>query len=121
MANEFGWRCNISFPPFTTTTKLADKTETSTQQVVRSFNSLITNLQTIFTALLNKVQLDSVLLQNVVLQPGLNTINHTLGRTLTGVEVVLRSAVFQHYETNITINNFQMYSDVAVTVSLLVF
>lgn len=60
------------------------ETGATAQQTVRAFNAQASNLADIFTALLKRVQLDSILLQSVSLVAGSNQVPHTLGRTLTG-------------------------------------
>src|SRR5580693_6773216 len=89
----------MSLPQFTATTKLAETASTPLLAVVRAFNALVTSLQSIFTSLLGKVQLDSVILQNVSLVSGSNTIPHTLGRTLTGWSVIRIDSLSGIFET----------------------
>jgi hypothetical protein len=66
--------------------QIVSSNSTSTQ-LVKVLDSLINNLNDIFTAILKKEQLDSVILQQVNIVVGLNQIPHTLGRTLTGWKV----------------------------------
>lgn len=81
----------MSFPQFTVTGKLAESSSTILS-VIRLVNNLLTNLQNIFQSLLNKVQLDSLILTNVQLKTGATTISHTLGRTLTGWQIIRQRA-----------------------------
>lgn len=115
----------MSLPAFTTTSKLTDSTTTTTQQVVRVVNTLIGNLQQIFTALLQKVQLDSLIIQNVVLKPGVNTIQHTLGRNLSGWEIVRQRSQASIWDSQDSCPNpsvnLQLNCDYGVTVDILVF
>jgi hypothetical protein len=76
----------MALPSFTATTKLNESSDTKT--IARAFNALVTNLQQIFTSILAKPQLDSVLLKSVTLVAGTNQIPHTLGRAWTGWIVI---------------------------------
>lgn len=73
----------MSLPNFIQS-KLGESGSTTLIQVVRVINGIISQLQTIFTYLKGKVQLDSILIQSISLQTGSNQVHHTLGRTLTG-------------------------------------
>lgn len=90
----------LSLPSFTATAKLSEGTDPKAMPVatVRAFNALVTNLQMIFTYLLGRVQLDSVLLAGVELVTGPNTVPHTLGRTLTGWKVTRLNAAAAVYD-----------------------
>lgn len=117
----------MSFPSFTTQT-LGESGGTTLQSVIRVVNQLTSNLSAIFTQLLKKTQLDSILLQNIVLQEGLNTIPHTLGRNLSGYEVVLRSGTVSYYDAQsdnriavAPATYLYLYASADVTVSLIVF
>lgn len=116
----------MSLPQFTATSKITDSETTSTQQVVRSFNSLVSNLTGIFNSLLKRVQLDSTVLQGVTLTIGDNVIPHTLGRTLTGWTVVSNNTAISLFDkqTTTTYNTatyLVLNSSTTATVSLLVF
>lgn len=89
----------MSLPQFTATSKLAENASTEVPAVVRAFNALVANLQQIFTSLLARVQLDSVLLDGVELVTGPNTVPHTLGRTLTGWSITRLNAAASVYDT----------------------
>ena len=117
----------MAFPQFTVTSKVAEGDQTTQLSVIRVINSLITNLTQIFTTLLNKVQLDSIILSNIKLNVGMTIIPHTLGRTLTGWQIIGQTA-----PTTKTIcdnqlsnpnpqTNLILVADTAVTVNLLVF
>lgn len=62
-------------------------TNSSIGDIVRLFNSVVNNLNDIFSQQANTVQNNSVLIQNVQLHVGSNQILHTLGRTLTGWQI----------------------------------
>jgi hypothetical protein len=118
----------MSFPAFTVTSKLTDNTTTTQSSIVRVINNLIINLQQIFTSLLNRVQLDTILLQGIQLNAGKPTIiPHTLGRTLTGWYIVGQSAatlktIYDNQATNLNpTTNLILVSDTAITINLLVF
>jgi hypothetical protein len=115
----------MSLPPFTATTKLAESSTTQIPAIARAFNALVTNLQQIFTTLLGRVQLDSVLLQSVELTTGHNTIPHTLGRTLTGWSAIRQNAAASIYDAQSSNPDPQTYlvlvASAPVTVSLEVF
>lgn len=87
----------MTFPAFTSGSKLSENSAVGV--VARAFNALVTNLQQIFTYLLARVQLDSVLLTGVVLVDGQTTVPHTLGRTLTGWIVIRVNAAAVIWET----------------------
>lgn len=113
----------MSFPAFTAGRKLSDKGATISS-LVTAYNALVSNLESIFTSLTTRVQLDSVLLQGIVLQPGSNTIPHTLGRTLTGWSVVNANGAAQIYASQpqaMAVSYLTLVSNAPVTVSLLVF
>ena len=113
----------MSFPAFTAGRKLADKGATISS-LVTAFNSLVSNLESVFTSLTTRVQLDSVLLQGIVLVPGANTISHTLGRTLTGWSIVNANGAAQIYAAqpqSMAVSYLTLVSNARVTVSLLVF
>lgn len=115
----------MALPSFTVTSKLAEGTQTTVLSVVRVINSLITNLQQIFSSLLNQVQLDSVILSGVALNAGSNTVPHTLGRTLTGWQVIRQSSqssIWDAQDSNPNPSvNLALVCTQATTVSLLVF
>jgi hypothetical protein len=115
----------VSLPAFTATTKLTDSPATSASTIVRAFNALVTNLQQIFTSLLQQVQLNSVLLANVELTTGSNIVPHTLGRTLTGWKVTRQNAAASIYDAQATNDAPQTYlvlvASAPCTVSLEVF
>jgi len=104
---------------------LAESATTTTINIVKGFNQLNDNLDSIFQALLKKVQLDSVLLQNIPLNPGVNQISHTLGRVLTGWTVIRLSGPAVIYDMQATNPNPGLYlilnSSIGCNVSLLVF
>lgn len=114
----------MTLPAFTATQKLTDKKDTTISSVVRAVNTLVDNLQQIFTSLLGRVQLDSVLLQGIALTVGTNTIPHTLGRTLTGWTIVNISGAAQIYAPQpqaMAGSYLTLTCNSNVTVSLLVF
>lgn len=127
---------------FTSNSKLSENSTTSPSgsaqsaatisQVVRLFNGLISNLNAIFQQLLKKVQLDSIVLQDIAIIGGDNIIPHTLGRTLTGWSVCRLTlppgASFpptfydkQNTTTYDTSTYLVLTSDQVCTVSLIVF
>ena len=117
----------MSLPQFTTTTKLSENTNTTVLAVIRAYNSLITNLQQIFSSLLKKTQLDSIVLTNIQLSAGINVIPHTLGRTLSGWSLVRQRGIapLVYDEQDSTTYNTSTYlvlnSSAAVIVDVLVF
>lgn len=115
----------MSLPEFIVK-QVSQATQTTLVTVVQVVNSLIQNLNNIFTYLKGKVQLDSVVLPNVSLTIGDNIIPHTLGRTLTGYSIVRRSVALVYFDkqTTTTYNTatyLVLNSNVATTVTLLVF
>lgn len=114
----------MSLPQFTTTTKVADNKNATPQTLVRVFNSLISNLNHIFTALLKKVQLDSVILTNQTIS-GVTTLPHTLGRTLSGWQIIRQRSpglIWDNQDTNTDPGTYLVLkSTEAVVVDLLVF
>lgn len=115
----------MSLPQFTATTKLGEGLSTTPGAIARAFNALTSNLQQIFTYLLGRVQLDSVLLSGVMLATGPNTVAHTLGRTLTGWKVTRLDAAASIYDTQGSNADPQTYlvlvASAPCTVSLEVF
>lgn len=115
----------VSFPQFTATSLLTDAKTTTPQAIVRVVNALVTNLQQIFTSLLQRVQLDTVLMQGVVLKSGFNAVPHTLGRTLTGWSLVGINAAATIYDTQAVNPSpgafLYLMASAPCTVSLLVF
>lgn len=125
----------MSLPAFTQTNKLTDNTVTTMSSIIRAFNSLIVNLQQIFTALLKKPQLDSVILSSITLNKGLTVIPHTLNRNLTGWQIIRQSSIgtfestgeasvwdAQGQGSNTNVNTYlYLMSSNSVIVSLLVF
>lgn len=90
----------MSLPQFTSTRKLAESSSASA--IASAFNALVSNLQSIFTYLLGRVQLDSVILKGVSLSTGDNVVPHTLGRTLTGWSVVRLDAAVAVWDAQLT-------------------
>ena len=116
----------MSLPAFTVTTKLSENNQTTSLSIIRAFNNLITNLQQIFTAILNQPQLDSVILTNVQLNGGsVTNIPSTLGRTLTGWVIIRQRSPAFIYDTqdgNSNPNNYlQLVASSAVSVDIMVF
>lgn len=103
----------------------ANNTQTTLSSLTRVVNDLYSNLQQIFTAILNKVQLDSIILSNIQLQAGVNPIPHTLGRTITGWQPIdMQGGFAQLYRTTPNLNPgtyLYLISNAPVTISLLVF
>jgi hypothetical protein len=93
--------------------------------ISKTLNDLHTNLNQIFTSLLSKVQLNSILLTNVQLVAGSNQFPHTLGKKLTGWSIVRQRASSSIYDAQDTQSNPQTYltlvSSANVTVDILVF
>ena len=54
----------------------------------QNFNDLQQNIDKAVSQVLGKDQLDSVLIPNISIVPGLNKISHTLGRNLQGWTVI---------------------------------
>ncbi len=104
--------------------QLSENTQDN-KSVIRVINQLITNLNSIFQYNKNKVQLDSILLQQVELKVGLNNIPHTLNKVLTGWTITrLRGAASIYDSQDINTNKstyLQLVSDVDVIVDLIVF
>lgn len=113
----------MSFPAFVVQ-KLSENTQDS-KSIVRVINQQADNLNSIFQYSKNKIQADSVLLQQVSLVVGVNNIPHTLNRVLTGWSITRKRGPADIYDTQDTNTNKQVYlqlvSDVAVVVDLLVF
>lgn len=114
----------MALPQFTTTTKIADGKTTTLSTVVRAYNTAISNLNQIFTSLLKRVQLDSILLEDKVVS-GNTIIPHTLGRTLTGWQIVRQSGPALLWDTQQSNPKPETYlylnSTAKITVSILVF
>ena len=104
---------------------LAESASTTTLNVVKGFNQLNGNLDSIFQSLLKRVQLDSVVLQDIPLTAGVNQIPHGLGRTLTGWKVIRLSGAAVIYDQQATNPNPQLYlilnSSIGCNVSLEVY
>jgi hypothetical protein len=115
----------MSIPQFTVTTKLAEGSQTTSLSIIRGYNSLITNLQQIFTAVLNKVQLDSVILTQIQLSKGQTTVPHTLGRTLTGWQIIRQRGeanIWDNQDNNPNAGSYLLLSSsAAVSVDIIVF
>ena len=114
----------MSFPNFVQS-KLGESGNSTILQVIRVVNSVIGQLSTIFTYIKSKVQLDSVLLQNIPLKVGSNTVMHTLNRNWSGFQVVAWNGTYSQIvdakvQPNAT-NYITLESSVATTVTLLVF
>lgn len=92
----------------------------------KNINDMQNNIAAAINQLLGKDQLDSTLIKNIQLQPGLNKVPHTLGRPISGWQVVRpRQGYAWLYED--AINNpspkllIYIYSAAACTIDLLVF
>jgi len=113
----------MSFPSFTAGGKLADSSQTKT--IARTYNALVANIQAIFTNLLARGQLDSVILGGIDLALGPNTIQHTLGRTLTGWSIVRLDAAASIYDMQASNPDpgtyLVLYASAPATISLEVF
>ena len=115
----------MSLPQFTVQ-QVSSGNQTTTPALVRVLNSLIQNLSSIFSSLLQQVQLDSIVLSNTAVNTGINLIPHTLGRTLTGWQVIRQNAVANFYDqqTTTTYNTgtyLVLVSSAPCVISLLVF
>lgn len=77
----------MSYPKFIPQ-KVAESANTTLLQIIRIINALMDQLNTIFTYINSRVQNDSVILPNVQLVVGTNQIKHTLGRALSGWQIV---------------------------------
>lgn len=115
----------MALPNFISPQKLSDNTNTTTSQVIRVVNSLISNLSDIFVALVKQPQLSSITLPSITLQIGSNNIPHTLGKTLVGWSIVRKRSQGDIYDTQDTNSNPQTYlqlvSNAVVVVDLLVY
>lgn len=89
--------------------------------IAKTINDLNTNLNQIFTSILKKQQLDSVILQNITLVVGSNQIPHTLGKMLTGWQIIRQSSASQIYDTGVTNQYLTLNASAPTTLSLLVF
>jgi hypothetical protein len=59
------------------------------KDIVRTINLLQGNIQQTTDPLTSQIQNDSLILKNIALYPNqINIVNHTLGRTLTGWQVI---------------------------------
>lgn len=105
--------------------KLAESGATTILQVVRTVNSMITQLTNIFTSLSSQAQLSSILLTNIQLQTGNNQIPHTLGKTLTGWQLVRLKGNVQVWDAQDTQSNptqyLTLFASAPVVVSILCF
>lgn len=115
----------MSFPQFAVS-QVSEAATNSISAVVRVLNSLITNLSSIFSSITSRVQLDSIVLNNVQLNEGMNVIPHTLNRTLTGWKITRINGVSNIYDLQSMISaNVGVYlylnSSAAVQVSIEVF
>ena len=117
------WRL-MSFPQFAVS-QVSEAATNSISAVVRVLNSLITNLSSIFSSITSRVQLDSIVLNNIQLSQGVNVIPHTLNRTLTGWKITRINGVSNIYDLQSTSANVGVYlylnSSAAVQVSIEVF
>lgn len=88
-------------------------------------NQVQDNIQRALAPLLGNQVLLGVLLAGIVLKAGVNSVNHTLGRKLTGWTIVRQRAEAQLWDTqdsNPTPNlTLSLNSTAAVTVDLYVF
>jgi hypothetical protein len=110
---------------------IGDDKNTTISSIVRVFNSIQSNLNDIFTYINKKVQLDSVILSGISVKSGLNTIPHTLGRSLTGYQIISSNKLIATCNPPPTANNQALYlyltvsfinpADTAANISLLVF
>jgi len=114
----------MSFPQFAVS-QVSEAATNSISAVVRVLNSLITNLSSIFSSITSRVQLDSIVLNNIQLSQGVNVIPHTLNRTLTGWKITRINGVSNIYDLQSTSANDGVYlylnSSAAVQVSIEVF
>ena len=104
---------------------LAQTANTPLLTVIRVINNIQNQLSTILTYLTSKVQNDDVLLQSVQLYTGQsNYIKTTLGRTLSGWQVVgqtNQADVWDNQLNNTNSNYLELHCSADVMVSLLVF
>jgi hypothetical protein len=98
---------------------------TKIQSQTPDLNRVQDSIQKAFNPLAQNALLDGVLLTSVALKSGSNTINHTLGRNLSGWVVVRQRASASFYDTQdsnslpaLTLN---LTSSANVTVDLYVF
>ena len=114
----------MSFPQFVPVT-LGETSQTTTVNVIKAFNNIVKQLLNIFTYVFKKVQLDSVLLQNIQLNIGTNQVPHTLGRTLTGWSITRQRGYSMFYDAQDDNTNPNTYlalvSSQVVTVDIIVF
>lgn len=93
----------------------------------KHINDVQRNIFTCLSQITNKDQLDSALIKNVVLLPGINNIvNHTLGRTLQGWHVVRThgsyNMVYDNQDNNPAQNlTLWLLTPVQILVDLIVF
>ena len=64
------------------------KVDANAQPTAKNINDLQYNVDKAISQVLGKDQLDSILVKDIVLLPGLNKVSHTLGRTIQGWKVV---------------------------------
>jgi hypothetical protein len=98
----------------------------SKQPTPAELTKLQNNIDNSLTPIIQNASLDNQILTNITLLPSqINTINHQLGRTLTGWIVVSKSATtdiwdnqLNNNQTNLTL---ELYTTYKVIVSLSVF
>jgi hypothetical protein len=91
--------------------------------VVRVVNGMQKNLQSIFSQLTKQVQNQTVLLQNISIVVGNNSIPHSLGQNCTGYYIVKAQTAYPLLVVTKPSDNQYLYvtSNVACTISLEVF
>ena len=127
--DEVDSEAKLSFPNFiiqflgqSTVATLAG-IQKSVNDTVRVVNELQKNLNNIFQQLLTKVQLDNVILPPITLAVGNNIVQHSLGRKLTGWQIIDMSGNFSElisYQVADT-NYFYIHSTTVSTVTFMVF
>lgn len=104
---------------------VSESANTTLLSVIRVLNTVQTQLNTIFTSLTKKVQLDSILLQKVQLQMGSNQVQTTLGRTLTGWTITRQrsaASIYDQQDQNTIPGTYLvLISSAPVSVDILVF
>lgn len=101
---------------------------TGDQVVEDDFNILQDNVEQAFSQLLNKDQLDTRVIKNVLLKPDItNKIPHTLGRALQGFIIVRNHGQYSHLIRDLQDTNpsphllLYLTTEILLTVDLLVF
>ena len=73
----------MAFKPFRTI-----RVDANAQPTSKNINDLQLNIEQSISQVLGNDQLDSVIIKNIQLEPGLNKVSHTLSRNIQGWKVI---------------------------------